>query len=168
MVMAKLTKANIWNIVRKTRNRKLYEQVYACQNPILLSYDHIKTNIDRIEEELNLNTTISAFPPENLTSEALKTAAELFTFLNHCPSSILISLIAHLFKNDSPTDILQALTSVVKSSSQPADKQLAVTVFTKVLKSFGLNQYEEIQKISAGMCDNGDCSKKTTNEESKG
>ena len=98
--MAKLKKANVWNIVRETRNRKLYEQAYTCQNPILLSYNHIKTNIDRIEEELNLNTTISAFPPENLTSETLRTAADLFTFLNHCPSSNLISLIAHLFKNE--------------------------------------------------------------------
>ena len=78
---------NVWKIVKKTRLSFLSEHSDPdCNNDkTLLSDTIIQENINNLAAELNLNTTST--PNEIVSNETLKSAVEMFTYLNYCPSS---------------------------------------------------------------------------------
>ena len=151
-------KENVWKIVKETRKPFLY---YYSNLPCnILLPDHIITeNIKRIYEKLHLKPSK---PSENITKETLKTAAEMFTYLNYCPPKQLISFYANLFHNASPKEIIQALTSI-RMASQNAAKEISFKIFRRVkenLKFIG----EKIHMVTTGKCFNngtyGKCNRK--------
>ena len=71
-------KENVWKIVKETRKPFLYYYSNLPCNILLPDYI-ITENIKRIYEKLHLKPSK---PSENITKETLKTAAEMFTYLN--------------------------------------------------------------------------------------
>ena len=56
-----------------------------CQAGYTLLLDnHIKDNIETVVEKLKLNTTYST--NKNVSNKILQTAADMFTYLNFCPT----------------------------------------------------------------------------------
>ena len=49
----------------------------------IITSNYIKENIDNFAEELKLKP--SPIPNDNVSSEALEIAADIFTYLNFCP-----------------------------------------------------------------------------------
>ena len=155
-----IDKGNVWKIVKETRKSFLYYYSNSlCNNVLLLDYI-ITENIKRIYEKLHLKPTTS--PSKNITKDTLKTAAEMFTYLNYCPPKQLISFYANLFHNASPKEIIQALTSI-RMASQNAAKEISFKIFRRVkenLKFIG----EKIHMVTTGKCFNngtyGKCNRK--------
>ena len=114
-------------------------------------------------KELKL-TTIPVID-RNVSVETLETAAEMFIYLTSCLTAQKhLGLITHLLHNTTPKKIILAMISMIKSSEN-VEKKETVEIFNEIMKSFNLNQYEEIQIITKGQCYTngtfGDCTKKT-------
>ena len=153
--MTPFDKDSVWKIVKEIRKSFLLKytepdcQVYKT----LLSDSNINDNIKNLAENLNLNTTST--PNDKVSDVALQTGGEMFTFLNFCPPKHLVSFLAHLFSTGTPKDVILAMSSI-KMLSQNAAKLATVSIFSKVMSSFSLEQYEEIQTITKGKCFNGE------------
>ena len=143
-----LTEENVWKIVKETRRSFLFENHNPnCQTAeTLLSDYNIKININKLEEELKINSTFTTYPKQNMTFEHLNRAAELWTYLNFCPpkelSFKMIPVVIHVLERGSPRDIITALTRIMKTTKD-AEKQLSIKVFTRIMDFFGLNQYND-------------------------
>ena len=132
----------------------------------------IQKNINNLAAELNLNATSA--PNKNVSDKTLKAAVEMFTYLNYCPSvDKIFSFSKYLFETGTPKQILFAMTNILKTSQNTA-KIGTAELFSKVMDTFSLFQYERIQIISKGKCYTngtfGNCSKKiniTTKEKSE-
>ena len=77
---------HVWKIVKKTRRSFLYEHPdTGCQDFNTLLYDkNIQENINSLEKELKLNTSLT--PDKNVSFKTFKTAEHL-----HCVSSIKVN-----------------------------------------------------------------------------
>ena len=152
----------VWKIVKDKRKSFLYEYSdVVCQNDdTILADEYIEENINATRRELRATLKSS----KNVTKETLKIAAEMFTYLNHCPPK-LISFYADLFNNGKPRYIMLALTSIIKSS-QNAAKSSSLKIFSKVQEKFDLMNYEKVRIITNGKCLKdriyGNCTKKVT------
>ena len=81
-----------------------------------------------------MNTTYSR--NKEVSEIILQTAADMFTFLNFCPTAearTLTILIQDLFNSRSAKNILSALTSMMKSSKN-AEKESSIQIFMKAQK----------------------------------
>ena len=99
-------------------------------------------------EKLNVNATST--PKDNISHETLKTAAEIFTFLNYCPPKLL-PLISNVLRTETPKNIILALTSIKGSKENPVKKS-AMKILIKVLETLKLKTYEKIQTFTKGTC----------------
>ena len=173
--ITKVDEESLWKIVKKTRNSFLLEHPDPyCQGSntgySTLSYKDMQVMINNLERELGLNATSTL--NENAPMKTLQISGEMFTYLNSCPSSFkkILSFTKYLIENETPSQIMLALTSLIKTSKNAA-KDRAVEIFTKAMETFHLLQYEEIQIITKGKCYNkatfDTCSKNnnTTNKE---
>ena len=147
---------NIWKIVKETRASYISENAdLDCPYPnpnTFLSGLNIKKIINIFAGKIGLNTT--SVPKENISYKTLQTSAEMFTYLNYCPSLIpkLSLFYAYLFNSGTPKEIILGLTSTIKTAQNSDEKNRTIEIFSKVMKFFGLNQYEKIQKITKGKC----------------
>ena len=136
---------NVWKIVRQIRKSFLLQNSEPeCQDDdTLLSDNYIKDNIDTVRANLKLSTTINEY--RNVSDETLMFAANLFTFLNFCPTKdfYVISVI----KSKSAKNILLALMSMMKTS-QKTGKRSSTKIFTKAMELFNLNIYRYIDGIT--------------------
>ena len=110
--------------------------------------NYMKNNNDILAKELKLNTTTT--PNDNVTYETLKTAGEMFIYLNYCPDRLL-PLMEHILKNEKPKDIILALTSI-KKYPKVSTKESSEKIMRKVLERMNLLQYENFQIITKGKC----------------
>ena len=108
----------------------------------------MKDNNDILAKELKLNTTTT--PNDNVTYETLKTAGEMFIYLNYCPDRLL-PLMEHILNNEKPKDIILALTSI-KKYPKVSTKESSEKIMRKVLERMNLLQYENFQIITKGKC----------------
>ena len=74
----------------------------------------IQSNVEAIEKMLNITSSDLTF--NNMTSEKLKTAAEIFMYLNSCSLDLipLINFFKDLLMNKSPDIILLTLNRFLK------------------------------------------------------
>ena len=142
----------LWNIVKKTRHFYLSQYIEPkCDNVnALLGVDEITDNIDSVEKELELNS--SYIPSDSVSYETIQTAGEMFVFLNYCPPTLVLE-ISHLFKTRTPNEMILALTSIKKHFKQSV-KDSGRKILSKVMESFQLEQYQKIQIITKGICNN--------------
>ena len=161
--MTQLDQENVWKIVKEIRKTFLSQQTDQDCNydKYLLSVTNIKNNIQRLSEKLKLNP--QSIPNSNVSFTTLENAAKMFTYLNYCPPK-LIFFISHLLNTATPRDIVLAFSSL-KTISLNALKPSTIQMFSKIMESLGLNNYENIQLITQGKCYNnstyGSCTKKT-------
>ena len=78
-----------------------------------------------------------------MTAEDLKTAAEMFIYLNMCPEAIKpwIVFYKEIFENESPDQMILTLNRMMKGTRTPQNeffKQLAETLFKRVTSLFSL------------------------------
>ena len=169
----KLNQKKIWKIVEKTRIAFLSEHhtdLSCDSNSILLSDKKILKNINSLAAELKLNTTF--IPNKNASNETLQIAAEMFTYLNYCPTAFdkIFSFSKYLFETGTPKEIIFALMTLMKTS-QNAAKTGTIEIFSKVMETLSLSHYKDIQIITKGKCYSkatfGNCAKKinVTNKE---
>ena len=144
-----LDQKNVWKIVRQVRKSFLSKNTNPiCDIYSLLTDNHIKDNIETVVENLKLNTTYST--NKNVSDKILQTAADMFTYLNLCPSAgakTLSNFLQDLFKSRSAKNILLALTSIMKSSKD-AKKESSTKIFMKAMELFKLSTYSDIEVIT--------------------
>ena len=150
--MTELDTMDVWNIVKNERLSLISENTeLGCNTQkTLLSYRKITVIVNSLADKLEVSSTI--LPNRTISEETLKTAAEMFTYLNYRPPKLL-SLISNIFKTRTTREILFALTSIQKNSKN-AEKDVATELLSKFMKYFGLNQFENIQIITKGNCNN--------------
>ena len=145
---------NIWKIVKETRKSLMSKIIDPdCQAGYTLLLDnHIKDNINTVVEKLDIN--ISSTLLRNVSNRSLQTAAEIFTYLNYCPSYSEISEIRNflvfmkkILKSDSLHKILLALASIMKTSHNAILKS-SIRIFRKTMEMFKLNNYKNIEVIT--------------------
>ena len=116
-------------------------------NPNLLGESLIKENVNKIAEKLS--TTATKVSYIDITEDSLKTAAEMYTYLNYNPPKLL-KFCESLFKKSSPREILWALTSIIKVS-QNAVKKSSRKILKNTLKVLNITQFEKIGNIAKGI-----------------
>ena len=146
--VAQLDHENIWRITKLVRNSFLDEDHKRDCIKNIITSNYIKENIDNFAEELKLKP--SPIPNDNVSSEALEIAADIFTYLNFCPPK-LIFLIKHILEAEKPKDIILAFTSIMKTSDKKV-KESSMKIFLKIMESFKLKQHEKVQRITKGKC----------------
>ena len=97
--------------------------------------------VDTAEEQLKTNSSDERF--NNMTAEDLKTAAEMFIYLNMCPEAIKSWIVFYkeIFENESPDQMILTLNRMMKGTRTPQNeffKQLAETLFKRVTSLFSL------------------------------
>ena len=103
----------IWTTIRDVRKKFLLreEQFYSlfsysryCQDEsILLHNSETLQNIHKVEKKLGFNLTYDIF--DDVTDKTLRAAAEMFTYLTHCPPKI-IDFYKELFQKSTLKDII--------------------------------------------------------------
>ena len=152
MEMTKLDQENVWRIVRKTRQLFLSENASPnCEDDkTLLTYRHIKDIGNSLSGKFKLKA--SSVAKKKISDKMLlKTAAEMFTYLNFCPPKLL-TFIVHLFKTGTPRDMILALAGIQKSLQEASEKRKIIEIFQRVMNTFNLNHYEKVQIITKGKC----------------
>ena len=78
--------------------------------------------VDTAEEQLKTNSSDERF--NNMTAEDLKTAAEMFIYLNMCPEAIKpwIVFYKEIFENESPDQIILTLNRMMKGTRTPQNE----------------------------------------------
>jgi len=87
---------------------------------------------------------------KSVPDKILETAAKMFICLNFCPTFMPkhILLQAYLFKTVTPTEILLALISMIKTSQNMNEKGNIIEVFEKLMEYLNLVSYKEVQSIT--------------------
>ena len=154
--MTQLDLVNVWKLVKTTRksflsNKKRGRKINLdCDTSYtLIHIYYIKSNIDSLAEKLLLNPT--SVPNENVSHKSLKTAGEMFTYLNYCPNIDLEDIITDVLENGTPKDIILAFISILKASKSSI-KQSIRNLLLKVMESCKLDTYEKIQILTKGKC----------------
>ena len=148
--IAKLDLENIWKIIKKIRKLYLsnHPHQYCSIDSSRKMLPDILSNINSLEAELKLNATY--IPNVNVSYKTLQTSAEIFTYLNFCPTQFL-SFMTLLIKTGSPKEIILALTKIIKNSKNDATKTRTIKIFTKIMSGLNhISYYERLQMITKG------------------
>ena len=158
----------VWKIVKNTRLSFLSKHPdLDCQEfktLTLLSNGYIQDVINSLAAELKLKPTF--IPDKNTSYEILKTAGEMFTYLNYCPPTIpkFLKFSAYLFQTETPKEIILGLKSLIDTLQDSAEKSRSIDILLKFLEILSLKQYEKVQIFTKGKCFNnaifGNCTKK--------
>ena len=101
----------------------------------LLSEESKLLQVKKVEEKLQQESSDQIM--KNFTSEDLKTAAEMFIYLNMCPGTTKpwIGFYKYLFRTQSPDQIVLTLNRLVKGLKTPQNqyyKELAEILFKRI------------------------------------
>ena len=154
--MTEIDKKNVWEIVKNKRLSFLSGNTeFDCDyKESLLSDRYINIIINSFAEQLEIDTNKTLSSKRNVSEETLQTAAEMFTYLNFCPSHLPKHLVymVYIFKSGTLKDIIFALTSAIKIVQNSDEKNKMMEVLFEVMDFYKLNHYEKIQMISKGKC----------------
>ena len=156
LLLSNLGVDKIWNTVTKIKLATSLEDSGSCGNDCLFS-DTVKlTQVKAVEKELKIKPSEVTF--KNMTRDDLKTAAEMFVYLNSCPGSGALKLwfkswdsfYNDLFKYQSPDRIILTLNRIIKTKSNNEQiknfKGKAQKLFKKISRHL-LLEYEKIQNL---------------------
>ena len=136
----------VWEIVRETRQSFLSEKLEsACQEFNLIAEQDIVENNDQIERKLQLQVNYTLY--ENIPEDILQTGAEMYTYLNYCPSKIM-QFYDHLFLEGSIKHIILAVTNIIKTRRN-AERETAMDIWNRIEKELTLF-YNNIDKVTRG------------------
>ena len=121
-------------------------------SPDLLLYDDKMSQVNLLEDQLGIESTEVRF--ENIGRENLKTAAQIYIYLNTCPDSLKPWFLFYhdLFHDQEPNQIILTLNRMMKSRRTSENENflnIAKTVFKEASTLLSL-KYEEIQSLNPG------------------
>ena len=123
----KNSKDSIWKIVKSVRRNYLF--TLAISKYSNCYQVDIKSNIDKVQQELNLDRNIQVI--ENVASETLETAARMYAYLSFCPPKQILYFYKELFEKSSVRDIIFAVPGKIRVSSN-AEKKAFILIWKKV------------------------------------
>ena len=145
---------DVWKIIKETRFSLLFVKPdQDCnRDKTLVSDGNIQDILNNLAAKLKLNLTSN--PNKNVSDKILETAAKMFTYLNFCPSLMPKHnfLQAYLFKTGTPTEIILALISMMKTSQNVDEKGNIIEVFGTLMGYLKLESYKEVQSITKRIC----------------
>ena len=125
-----------------------FEATSSCfYDDTILGANQIRLNNERLETELGLKG--DSIPNGNITKDTLKTAFEMFTYMNLCsgigekynyPTGVMYR---DIFKNSSPKKIILALQSIMLKSTK-SDKQNADKIWSFVTTKLNLTNHKKL------------------------
>ena len=122
-----------------------------CDNyDILLSDNEILSQVEAVERKLKIESFAQI--NDTLTNEELKTAGEMFLYLNSCPNSAWFkswsSFYKDLLRTQSADQIILTLNRMMKTeTSQDKDGKLRAEKLLKRASSLMSLNYERIQSL---------------------
>ena len=143
-----LSNEEMWNVLKSIRSTTSYEK--DCY------HDGMNEENDKLQQVSIVEHVLKMQPNENifeiLTNNDLKTAAEMFMYLNTCPKLIKPWFVFYndLFENRSPNQIILTLNRIMKVIPTPQNKyfiDIAKDLFVKSTTVFSF-KYKEIQNIT--------------------
>ena len=142
---------NIWKIVKSIKSELSFD-IECRLGPEHLLYDDKVPQENLLLDHLGIKSTELRF--EKIGEENLRTAAEIFIYLNTCPESLKSWFLFYqdLFYNKSPNQIILTLNRMMKSKRTSETENfllIAETVFKKASTLLSL-KYEEIQSLNPG------------------
>ena len=142
-----------WDSLKKVRDIS-YERCEVYES-VLYEKDMMKSQIEDLSKVLNLNS--SGDVDTDVTDSTLKTAAQMFLYLNSCPDDLRSWFLFYedLLSKKSLEVILLQLNRILKGGYSQNNKKLktiAKKVFERVTTLFS-SKYKEIQNISQGLGD---------------
>ena len=151
--MSNISEKIFWDSLKKVRDIS-YER---CEVTVTNLYkeDMMKSQVEDLSKILNLNT--SGDVDTDVTDSTLKTAADMFLYLNSCPDDLRSWFLFYedLLSKKSLEVILLQLNRILKGGYSQNNKKLktiAKKVFERVTTLFS-SKYKEIQNISQGLGD---------------
>ena len=129
----------MWNIVKKVRPRIQFSNSFQLECNDLLEIELIRMNNDLLESLSGIRGGSS--PLEDVSKETLKTAAEMFTYMNLCFD------LGHLYKDifkDLPKNMILALKDI-KRNSEGSHKLTAEKIWSFVTLKLNLTTYYKLQ-----------------------
>ena len=159
-MLTDLSVNDIWIIVRKIKAQTPLECQWCCMDDGL--YSDKKIQLDKLEDAMGIVSSEIRF--ENITEDALKNAAEMFLYLNTCPTSNAwkkwfsswSTFFNDLFDTKSPDIILLTLNRMMKLNDNPHYKNeigILKKIFKRTTTLFSL-KYEDIQRMLPGVSTN--------------
>ena len=149
--LTNLDKKNVWKVVKNLKS-ELSLDLECRLSPDLLLYDDKMSQVNLLEDQLGIESTEVRF--ENIGRENLKTAAEIYIYLNTCPDSLKPWFLFYhdLFHDQEPNQIILTLNRMMKSRRTSENENflnIAKTVFKEASTLLSL-KYEEIQSLNPG------------------
>ena len=137
---------DIWKIIKQVRKSFLIDgDDIECRNyGYQIAKDHMKTNIDNVEENLSTKSNDSH---EKITEDILQAGAEMFTYLNFCPPKKLIKLCKELLLQRPMKDIILAMTNIMKMRRN-AEKSTATIIWSKIDEKLRYLKYRIIDSVT--------------------
>ena len=151
--MSNVSEKIFWDSLKKVRDIS-YERCEVYES-VLYEKDMMKSQIEDLSKVLNLNS--SGDVDTDVTDSTLKTAADMFLYLNSCPDDLRSWFLFYedLLSKKSLEVILLQLNRILKGGYSQNNKKLktiAKKVFERVTILFS-SKYKEIQNISQGLGD---------------
>ena len=147
LVISNHSLTDIWNILKEIKYTISVDKV--CKN-YLYENPEIQSIVTTFEETLNVKS--SEIILGNMTDTTLKTAAEMFLYVNSCTYLLTpwLSFCKNLFENESPSTILLSLNRMLKVGDTRENRDLKTIVkklFQKSNSLFSL-KYGEVKGMS--------------------
>ena len=147
----------IWKIIRKIKSETSTSVNIGCdyKNSLYLDSKVKNSQVSAVEKKLKVKPNGRLY--ENMNPEHLTIAAEMFIYLNICPSTdslkflfqSMVMFYKNLFESQSPSKIILTLNRMMKSNKKKGlliGKSIDEKLFKKLSTLLSL-KYEEIQGI---------------------
>ena len=121
--MLHLTNRSVDNVLNIVKTIKLETSIdLTCEIYNILKISGRLSQVKVVEQKLQIESSEQII--EALTNDELKTAAELFVYLNMCPGTIKpwIKFYKDLFQTQSPNQIILTLNRLIKGTRTPQNE----------------------------------------------
>ena len=150
MVLTNTSIEDIWIIIKNIKSELSFD--ISCDRDGLYHNTEIRLQVEKVLKQLSLES--SAETMQNMTEARLKTASEMFVYLNSCSDDYKPWLVFYskLFQTQSPHQIVLTLNRILKVKTNQDNKNFQ-DIARKLLKRVSnivLLKYKEIQNIIAG------------------
>ena len=143
---------NIWKLVKNIKSKLSFEKgctydgLYYCYE-----YENeIRPQVDELQKAL-LTVNASDIRYQNVSRETLKTASEMFLYINSCSMSMKPWFLFYkdLFQNHSPDQIMLTLNRIMKSNRNKKLMSITKKLFKKLNSLLSL-KYLDIENVIKG------------------
>ena len=84
--LSEMKHETFWTIVKEVRKFFILQNNKPRCGYTFMRDEVISSSVDRLENRIGLNQTISHYPIDNIDQKTLETGAKMFIYLNVCPT----------------------------------------------------------------------------------